>query len=89
MPDSKVVGKILRSLPKRFYHKVVAIEECQNLSKMKIEELVGLIQTFKLKLKPIKESIALKSTKENFSMDENDNENIVLFIKKIKNVLKM
>lgn len=38
--DTKVIRKILISLPKRFHPKVMAIEECQDLEKMKIEKLI-------------------------------------------------
>ena len=41
MSESKLVRKILRSLPKRFDMKVTAIEEAQDINKMKVDELVG------------------------------------------------
>ena len=39
--DSKVVRKILRSLPKSFQAKVTAIEERKDLDEIKIQELIG------------------------------------------------
>ncbi|RVX14629.1 hypothetical protein CK203_011936 [Vitis vinifera] len=39
--NSKVVRKILRSLPKRFRAKVTAIEESKDMDSLKIDELVG------------------------------------------------
>lgn len=63
--DSKIVRKILRFLPERFYLKVIAIEEYQNLETMKLEELIGLIQMFKLKFRTPrkKEKHSLESRK--------------------------
>jgi len=40
--DEKLVRKILRSLPKRFDMKVTAIEEAQDISGMKVDELIIL-----------------------------------------------
>jgi len=37
--DQQVVDKILRTLPPRFDHVVVAIEETRDLEKMEIEDL--------------------------------------------------
>jgi hypothetical protein len=48
MSEEKLVRKILRSLPKRFDMKVTAIEEAQDISKMKIEELIGSLQNFEI-----------------------------------------
>src|SRR4051812_48669565 len=48
MSDEKLVRKILRSLPKRFDMKVTAIEEAQDISQMKVEELIGSLQTFEM-----------------------------------------
>ena len=41
--NSKVVRKILRSLPKRFRPKVTTIEESKGLDLMRINKLVGSI----------------------------------------------
>ncbi|MCI44710.1 gag-pol polyprotein, partial [Trifolium medium] len=41
MSEEKLVRKILRSLPKRFNMKITAIEESQDLSTMKVDELIG------------------------------------------------
>lgn len=48
MSDEKLVRKILRSLPKRFDMKVTAIEEAQDISSMKVDELIRSLQTFEL-----------------------------------------
>ena len=39
--DSKIVRKILRSLPESFHAKVTAIEESKDLDDIKIQELIG------------------------------------------------
>ncbi|XP_038685757.1 uncharacterized protein LOC119985537 [Tripterygium wilfordii] len=44
--SSKVVRKILRSLPERFTMKVAAIKESKDIDKIKVEELVVSLQTF-------------------------------------------
>ena len=48
--DSKVVRKILQSLPESFPAKVMAIEESKNIDEIKVQELVGSLQTYKLLL---------------------------------------
>ncbi|KAK2362825.1 gag-protease polyprotein [Trifolium repens] len=48
IPEEKLARKILRSLPKRFSMKVTAIEESQDLSTMKVDELIGSLQTFEM-----------------------------------------
>ena len=39
--DSKIVRKILRSLPESFHAKVTAIEESTDLDDIKVQELIG------------------------------------------------
>src|SRR4051812_6954098 len=46
MTKEKLVRKILRSLPKRFDTKVTAIEEAQDINNMKLDKLIGSLQTF-------------------------------------------
>jgi hypothetical protein len=46
MTDAKIVKKILRSLPPRFIPQVAAITQSQDLETMRVEELVGSLQTF-------------------------------------------
>jgi len=64
--DVKLIQKILRSLPERFRIKVTTIEESKDLEDMKIEELVGSLQTYELSLPPVKKlkTIALKASKK-------------------------
>jgi uncharacterized coiled-coil DUF342 family protein len=64
--DVKLIRKILRSLPNHFRIKVTTIEESKDLEEMKIEELVGSLQTYELSLPPVKKvkTIALKASKK-------------------------
>ena len=48
--DSKIVRKILRSLPESFRAKVTAIEESKDLDDIKVQELIGSFQTYELSL---------------------------------------
>jgi hypothetical protein len=64
--DVKLNQKILRSLPERFRIKVTTIEESKDSEEMKIEELVGSLQTYELSLPPVKKvnTIAIKASKK-------------------------
>jgi hypothetical protein len=64
--DVKLFSKILRSLPECFRIKVTTIEESKDLEEMKIEELVGSLQTYELSLPTVKKvkTIALKVSKK-------------------------
>ena len=44
--ESKIVRKILRSLPKRFHAKITAIEEVKDIDKISLTKLVGNLQTY-------------------------------------------
>jgi hypothetical protein len=72
--DVKLIQKILRSLPKRFRIKVTTIEESKDLEEMKIEQLVGSLQTYELSLPPIKKlkTIALKASKKKVEASSRD-----------------
>ena len=41
IPEPKIVRKVLRSLPKRFHAKIMAIEESKDIDKIPLTELVG------------------------------------------------
>jgi len=47
-PEEKMVRKMLRSLPKKFDMKVTCIEEFRELSEIKLDELVGSLQTYEI-----------------------------------------
>jgi hypothetical protein len=63
--DVKLIRKILRSLPKHFRIKVTTIEESKDLEEMKIEELVGSLQTYEYSLPSVRKAktVALKASK--------------------------
>ena len=64
--DLKVVRKILRSLPESFHAKVTAIEESKDLDEIKVQELIGSLQTYELSLPNQRKSksLALKTNNE-------------------------
>ena len=92
--NTKVVRKILRSLPKNFRAMVTAIEENKDLDEIKIQELIGSLQTYELRLPFHKssKSLTLKTINEKMgdSFDEDDVEKEVAFLaKKFQKFLKM
>ena len=75
----KIVRKVLRSLPKRFHAKIIAIEESKDIDKITLIELVGNLQTYELGLTRIGKSskgksmtIKAKSSDTNESSDNED-----------------
>jgi hypothetical protein len=86
--DVKLIQKIIRSLPQRFRIKVTTIEESKDLEEMKIEELVGSLQTYELSLPPVKKlkTIALKASKKKieapFEDDSEEEEKAVAMLAK-------
>ena len=92
--DNKVVRKVLRSLPESFQAKVTAIEESKDLDEIKIQELVGSLQTYELGLPYHKssKSLALKTINERVgeSSDEDEIEKEVAYLaKNFRKFLKM
>jgi hypothetical protein len=91
--DVKLIKKILRSLPERFRIKITIIEQSKNLDNMKIEELVGSLQTYEFSLPPLKKvkSIALKGAKEkirNSSSEESDDEDgLAMFARNFRKLM--
>lgn len=72
--DVKLIKKILRSLPERFRIKVTTIEESKDLDEMKIEELVGSLQTYEYSFPSIRKAktIALKASKKKSRVSFNE-----------------
>jgi hypothetical protein len=64
--DIKLIRKILRSLSERFKIKVTTIEESKNLELMKIEKLIGSLQTYEYSMPPVKKAkaISLKASEK-------------------------
>jgi len=94
--DVKLLKKILRYLPERFRIKVTTIEESKDLDSIKIEELVGSIQSYEYSLPPIRKAkvIALKvaKNKSRVPSDEvSDNEEedaVAMLAKKVSRLMK-
>src|ERR1044072_7815122 len=76
MSEEKLVRKILRSLPKRFAMKITAIEEAQDISTLKVEELIGSLMTFEMGISETvdkkSKSIALVSNSEEGCKEEDE-----------------
>jgi len=96
--DEKLVRKILRSLPKRFDMKVTAIEEAQDISSLKVDELIESLQNFELNVnnKTYEKSkgiafvsnVDAEETQGNHEDDDSLSENIVLHGKQFRRILK-
>jgi hypothetical protein len=86
--NAKLIKKILRSVPKCFKIKVTTIEESKDVDDMKIEELMGSLQTYESFLPPIKKAktIALKAAKKKSRVssdeDSDDDEDVVTLLAK-------
>ena len=77
--ELKIVRKVLRSLPERFYAKITAIEELKDIDKIPLTELVGNLQTYELGLTRIGKSgkgksmaLKAKSSDMNESSEDED-----------------
>ncbi|MQM16954.1 hypothetical protein Taro_049917 [Colocasia esculenta] len=76
--ESDLVEKILRSLPSSCNTKATIIEDSKDLSKMKLDELIGSLMTYELNVKRKeieenpKKSIALKASNKNSSSSKRD-----------------
>jgi hypothetical protein len=72
--DVKLIRKILTFFPEHFRIKVTTIEESKDLEEMKIEELVGSLQTYDLSLPPVKKlkTIAMKASKKKVEASSED-----------------
>ena len=77
--DSKIVRKILQSLPKSFRAKVTAIEESKDLDDIKVQELVGSLQTYELSLPNQRKSksLALKTVNERVDVHDSLDDNAI------------
>ena len=77
--DSKAVRKILRSLPKSFCAKVTAIEESKDLDEIKVQELIGSLQTYELSLPNQRKSksLSLKTINERIEAHDSSDEDVV------------
>ncbi|XP_042973013.1 uncharacterized protein LOC122304816 [Carya illinoinensis] len=62
--ELRTMRKILRSLPERFRLKVTAIEENKDLDTIKVEELVGSLQTYESSLPQVRKVELTKAESE-------------------------
>ena len=77
--DSKVVRKIVYSLPESFRAKVTTIEESKDLDNIKVQELVGSLQTYELSLPTQRKSksLALKMVNERVEAHDSLDKDVV------------
>ena len=89
------VRKILNSLSCEWDQKTLAIEEANDISKMKIEDLIGNLMSYEVKLQVRKEnqankkkSLALNATNDNDEPYDADDDDIEFITRKFKKFLK-
>ena len=77
--DSKVIRKIIRSLPESFRAKVTTIEESKDLDEIKVQELIGSLQTYELSLpyQRKSKSLSLKTINERVETHGSSDEDVV------------
>ena len=95
LDDVEVVGKVLRSLNSKFHTKVVAIEEAHNIETIRLDELVGNLQTFESnlpspqkKMKGIAFTSSHDQEEDSDNDDEMDPETMALLVKKFQKVFR-
>ena len=95
IPESKIVRKVLWSLPERFHAKITVIEESKDIDKIPLTELVSNLQTYALGLTGIGKlskgkSMALKakSSDTDESSDDEDSKMRPYITWKFKNFMK-
>ena len=95
IPEPKVVRKVLRFLPERFYVKITTIEESKDIDFIPLTELVGNLQTYELGLTRIgkgskSKSIALKakSNETDESLDDEDSKIKSYITRQLKKFMK-
>ena len=77
--DSKIVRKIFQSFLESFCTKVTAIEESRDLDDIKVQELIGSLQTYELSL-PIQrksKSLTLKTINERLEVHDSSDDDVV------------
>ena len=96
--DGKLVKRILKSLPKRFNMKVTAIEEAQDISRLKVDELIGSLQNFEMSVMNMTDkkdkgivlvsNIDTEETQGSFEDDKKLSEAQVLLRRQFNEILK-
>ena len=79
MEDFKIVRKILWSLSESFHAKVTVIEESKDLDDIKVQKLIGSLQTYELSLPTQRKSksLALKTINEKIETHDSSDEDVV------------
>ena len=94
---SKIVRKILRSLPERFHAKITSIEEVKDIDQLLLTELVGNLQTYEMRLGSMgkggkSKNLALKGIEEEIEdsedEDEDEDEDLTFIIDEIIKLLQ-
>nr|AFP55554.1 gag-pol polyprotein [Rosa rugosa] len=86
--EHRIVKKFLRSLPSKFQAKQIAIEEAQDLDTYTLDELVGNLKTFEMRLKPDKKvkDVAFSSINDKDDIVD-DSMDLILLTKEFKKFL--
>ncbi|CAM8905336.1 unnamed protein product [Rhodiola kirilowii] len=94
MKEEKLVGKVLRSLPQRFAMKVTAIEEAQDITKMRLDKLMGSLRTYEMNFPEDMQAkrakgVALKAvvTKDQTEVDD-VSEQLAMMAKNFERIIK-
>ena len=80
--DTKLIRKVMQSLLERFRMKTTAIESCTDLNTIRVEELVGALQTYEFSLPQPRKNMDLairtlrKNSYELFDDDSPDEEEL-------------
>ncbi|XP_024196073.1 uncharacterized protein LOC112199264 [Rosa chinensis] len=84
--EDKIVKKILRALPEKFHSKVTSIEDSFDIDEYPLDELIGNLKTYEMRLKPEKKNkgVAFKAIKE----EEEETLDLALLTKEFKKFLK-
>ena len=72
IPESKIVKKILKSLPARFHAKITAIDESKDLDSIPLIELIRNLQTYELGLARVGKGGKGKNMALRTKNDDND-----------------
>ena len=95
IPKPKIVRKVLRFLPERFYGKITAIKESKDIDEILLIELVGNLQTYEQGLTRIgksgkSKSMALKAKSSDIdeSLDDEDSKMKSYITRQFKKFMK-
>ena len=96
--DEKLVRKIIKYLTKRFDMKVTAIKEAQDISSLKVDELIGSLQNFEITVNnktdkkgkgiAFTSSMDFEKTQGNHEDDEDMSESIALIGRQFRKIFK-